>query len=142
MCQSALKFECVILTVLNLCFASFPHDPHSDLLHGIAAKLLHMKAVQGDHGLGEDGFNNGLHTVGKVHGYFFYAQTLQSGKFLEYIDNIFDLSAFYYRDNRSLSTMSLFIGDNRVEFTSAKGCFINAQVGSHVFREEQPLLCV
>src|SRR5574344_161325 len=45
MCQSALEFECVILTVLNLCFASFPHDPHSDLLHGIAAKLLNMEAV-------------------------------------------------------------------------------------------------
>jgi hypothetical protein len=49
-----------------------------------------------------------LHTVGKVHGYFFYIQAFQGGQFLEHIDN-----NFYFVPLLSLqctlTAMSLFV---------------------------------
>lgn len=96
-----------------------------------------METVVGDTGFRENSTCYQHHGRGQVQCYLCYFQTFMAGNLLYYSNDSFGFCAVYDCHQTSRAGMTLLVGQECINLTIAQAGFVNAQIGTYIFREQQ-----
>lgn len=92
-----------------------------------------METVVSHPSLGKDGACDKHHGRGQVQCYLLHLKPLMAGNLLDDSDDGLGLCAVYDGYQTTRSTVTVLVGQKRIDLTAAQAGFVYAQVRAHIF---------